>query len=107
MQVEIAAVGTVDRNAGVFVTGLGKMNAPGQGRRFAPATSGRETALATERLAEGNPGCKCIGHFPKRQLIKPHEKKNGQKAPDKTAVKYPAGSQEIERKDVYIVFGDQ
>jgi hypothetical protein len=63
VQMKSVARRVENRNARIFVTGFGKMNAPRQISDFSPAASSRKTALPSEKLSQSDAGRKGVATF--------------------------------------------
>src|SRR5215468_7554131 len=86
------------RHAGDVVTFVGEMDAVPARRWFAPAAAGAETAQATNRLAEDDPGRERVSRAPPREFVKAHDDHRSDHRGDEPAVINPARTEEIERE---------
>src|SRR5436190_21500142 len=98
MQIACRAVAIDDRDAGVFVARLGKVNAPRQIGRLTPAAACRKTALPAKRLPKREARSKGVGDLPERQFVKVDGQDHGQKAADQPAMEHTARTQKVERQ---------
>src|SRR5690606_17065421 len=99
---DVAVVGAVHWDAGVFVSGLGEVDTPPPIRRLAPTAARGEAALAAKRLAKCDRGSERVRHLPEVELILPHQQGDGYKTADQAAVEYSARTKEIYGEDLGI-----